>query len=157
MGLLLSSALMAALGTTGVALRQGGLARSQRRAVLEAVAALEQEVLLTASSTEPRVLAGERSWGEELAARWHGHTRRLEGLPDDARGAVRVEVVTDETRSDVELGIELGLPRDLDGDGAALSRDVRARARLLPVIVRCSWSGAAGRREARQAFFVVEG
>jgi hypothetical protein len=46
-----------------------------------------------------------------------------------------VVFVADETRTDASLGVELGLPRDLDGDGTADKIDAIATARLLPVVI----------------------
>jgi len=73
-------------------------------------------------------------------------------------GAVSVGsllVITDETRTDQELGVQLGLPRDLDGDGAATNTDVGANALLLPVIVRARWHGAGGDAQVAHAFYVA--
>lgn len=66
-----------------------------------------------------------------------------------------VTVVRDETLTDQELGIELGMPRDLDNDGEISNDDVIAGARMLPVIVRARWAGRAGNREVVQAFYVL--
>ncbi len=50
-----------------------------------------------------------------------------------------IEVILDETLTDEELGITIGMPRDLNGDGDALDTDVSADASLLPVIVTARW------------------
>ena len=55
---------------------------------------------------------------------------------------------------DETLGINLGLPRDLDGDGDATHSDVRETAGLLPVVIRLSWSGVAGESSLEHAFYV---
>ena len=65
-----------------------------------------------------------------------------------------VEVITDETMTDQELGVHLGLPRDLDADGEVTSVDVRGRALLLPVLLRARWHGAGGERELVRALYL---
>ena len=47
------------------------------------------------------------------------------------------------------------MPKDLNGDGEALTADVRADALILPVIVRVRWEGAAGQREFTQGFWIA--
>ncbi|MCP5021305.1 MAG: hypothetical protein GY930_05975 [bacterium] len=86
-----------------------------------------------------------------------GVTFDVEGL-DPWLGAASigmVRILTDETLTDAELGIALGMPRDLNGDGDAVDIDVTDDATLLPIIVRARWSGAGGNREATQAFYLT--
>lgn len=64
-------------------------------------------------------------------------------------------VVTSETVSDADLGVELGLPRDLDGDGVVGNPNVIDHARLLPVIVRARWRGVSGNVEIVHPFYVI--
>jgi hypothetical protein len=49
-------------------------------------------------------------------------------------------------REDLDLP-ELGLPRDLDGDGLVDSADHSTDAIFLPVAVRVEWTGAQGQRQ----------
>jgi len=63
--------------------------------------------------------------------------------------------VADETRRDTALGVELGMPRDLDGDGAADKTDALPTARLLPVILELRWKGIRGNQRMVHPFFVV--
>ena len=72
-------------------------------------------------------------------------------------GEIEVHVVVDETLGDRELGTQLGLPRDLDGDGSVSSVDVRERAQLLPVVLVARWAGVLGPCEERLARLVVGG
>lgn len=65
-----------------------------------------------------------------------------------------IQLVHDETATDASLGVQLGMPRDLDGDGAAGNSDVGDNARLLPVIVRARWTGSAGNGEVRHAAYL---
>ncbi len=73
----------------------------------------------------------------------------------DAPSIGTVRVLTDETLTDAELGITLGMPRDLNGDGDASDVDVTDDATLIPVIVRARWGGAGGDRESIQAFYLA--
>ena len=66
-----------------------------------------------------------------------------------------VQLVVDETATDTLLGIAAGMPRDLDGDGAATSNDVSANATLLPAIVRLRWSGNSGQQELTQVIYLL--
>lgn len=64
-------------------------------------------------------------------------------------------LITDETLTDAALGVNLGMPRDLNGDGDAADSDVSANATVLPVIVRVRWDMGEGQRELSQGLFVV--
>ena len=55
-----------------------------------------------------------------------------------------IELVTSELRTDNNLGVEMGMPRDLNGDGDMIDLDVGEDARLLPAVVRLSWRGPNG-------------
>ncbi|MEE8466854.1 MAG: prepilin-type N-terminal cleavage/methylation domain-containing protein, partial [Planctomycetota bacterium] len=66
-----------------------------------------------------------------------------------------IQIITDETDTDGILGVNLGMPKDLNADGDTLSTDVTADAQLLPVIVRVRWEGAAGQREFTQGFWIA--
>ena len=92
-----------------------------------------------------------------LAGGIPGPTLLLQGLElqEGAAANCTITVITDETMTDQELGVELGMPRDLDNDGAIDNGDVSDGATLLPVIVRIDWSGAAGDRSISQGFYVL--
>ena len=66
-----------------------------------------------------------------------------------------VLIITDETLTDADIGITLGMPRDLNGDGDATDIDVTGDATLLPIVVRTRWGGAGGDRDATQAFYLT--
>lgn len=81
---------------------------------------------------------------DELFARFgaggtEGPTFDVPGLPGQDQG--RIKLVTDETSKDADNGMSFGMPRDLDGDGLADSKDVTGNARVLPVIVTVTWIG----------------
>lgn len=100
-------------------------------------------------------------WGTAFTAAFEpggemGPTLDIDGLqPWESESSVgSVEVVCDETMTDAELGLELGMPRDLDLDGAIDNPDTRDDARSFPVIVTLRWKGAAGRRRLVHGFWV---
>ena len=71
-----------------------------------------------------------------------------------------IQVVTNETVTDGALGVDLGMPRDLNGDGLADNGDVLATQavrppRLLPVVVTVAWRGVNGNRQIVHPFYVV--
>ncbi|MEM7235382.1 MAG: type II secretion system protein [Planctomycetota bacterium] len=68
-------------------------------------------------------------------------------------GTGTVTVITDETATVAELG----LPRDLDGDGSATNVDVSASYLLLPVKVDISWDGNYGTQTRTLYTFLSEG
>ena len=58
-------------------------------------------------------------------------------------------------RSDAEIELALGMPRDLDNDGAIDNPDVRTGARLLPVLITLRWRGVGGDRQLVRGFYVL--
>ena len=58
-----------------------------------------------------------------------------------------LQVVLDETTTDADLAVQLGMPRDLNGDGDSLDPDVTLSATMLPVVIRVRWTGATGEQE----------
>jgi len=72
-----------------------------------------------------------------------------EGDPDGLVGQIVFPTLDTaggfELREDLDLP-ELGMPRDLDGDGAIDSANHSGDYRLLPVLVRVSWRGVSGER-----------
>ena len=70
-------------------------------------------------------------------------------LVDGDAFAGSIEIVTDETTTDAAVDAELGLPRDLNGDGTATSADVSAEALLLPFVVQVRWRSGLGPRTIR--------
>jgi type II secretory pathway pseudopilin PulG len=66
-----------------------------------------------------------------------------------------IQVIVDETTTDTALGMDLGMPRDLNGDGDAADLDVSADACILPVVLRIEWKGQQGLQEISHGFFVM--
>jgi hypothetical protein len=82
----------------------------------------------------------------------------LAARPGDVDGRVgRISFILDETAADT-VAKQLGLPRDLNGDGDALDTSVKADYRMLPVRIEVEWSGAGGdsRIEIRGMLFGPE-
>lgn len=74
---------------------------------------------------------------------------------NNLQNVCQVEVIRDETATDADLGFELGMPRDLNGDGDAADTAVASDGRLFPVIVRVCWETPAGQRELVHGFYVT--
>ncbi len=149
--------LLAMTSTSYVAhsLQEGDKARRLANNALQRI--IEQ---VQASSSALR--DSETGWGNALQARYApggipGNTFPVQDLtPWDGQETVgSVWVVTDETLTDAELGVHLGMPRDLNGDGVVNSNDVRSDATLLPVVVRLRWMSQAGRREIVHGFYAL--
>ena len=66
-----------------------------------------------------------------------------------------ITVVLNEAISDDELGVEFGMPRDLDSDGQADNADVTGTALILPIIITARWHGVSGDVEIKHPFYVI--
>lgn len=102
------------------------------------------------------------TWAEQLFATFgpggsFGDTFSVEGLTlvegDESVGTLLIG--RDETDTDTELQAQLGMPRDLNGDGDANDTDVRAGARLLPVVLTLRWRGERGIHQLRHGFYLM--
>jgi len=87
----------------------------------------------------------------EVASRYRGLNFQIPEID----GSVLVNVFVDETESSPEAAL-LGLPRDLDGDGAAATTDVTNRYFLLPIVVEVSWKGRDGPEKKALHFLLAE-
>lgn len=128
----------------GQATREQGLAREAARARLEMLRGTTFEEILVRHDANPDN-DPDPATGPSPGA--HFDVTGLEAQPDDADGRVgEVVFPIDEDgllREDIELP-RLGLPRDLTGEGDIDGFDHSADYRLLPVLVRMRWRGAAG-------------
>jgi type II secretory pathway pseudopilin PulG len=83
----------------------------------------------------------------------------IEGDPDGFVGEIvfptLVNVAGLELRENLALP-ELGMPRDLNGDGVVDAVDHSGDYRLLPVIVRLEWQGRSGQRSAEIRTFLAD-
>ena len=65
-----------------------------------------------------------------------------------------VELITSEAQTDATLGVLMGMPRDLNGDGDASDLDVSEDARLIPAVIRLAWRGPNGDMTSAQPVWV---
>lgn len=70
--------------------------------------------------------------------------------PDGRVGRIEFPVIADELREDVD-DRDLGMPRDLNGDGVQDSDDHAADYAILPVRVWIEWAGRSGDRTVQMA------
>jgi hypothetical protein len=70
-------------------------------------------------------------------------------------GVGRIDILLDETATDEELGVEVGMPRDLNGDLDSTDTDVTWDARLLPVVLSMEWRGQRGVQRLDHAFYLT--
>jgi type II secretory pathway pseudopilin PulG len=131
--------------------RERALAQNAIRLISEQLHATADEVRRAGGDWSPEFIA-EISPGGSL-----GNEFAIRGLNPQADTTTvgTIEVMVDETASDAETGFELGMPRDLDGDGQILSSDVSANARILPVVVRVQWRGISGNVQIVHPFYVI--
>ncbi len=131
--------------------RERAIAYNSVRTTTERLQSLSARAISEPAGWTASVLASVANGGEI------GSTFDLRELQPRAGAANlgTIEVVTDETKTDAELGAQLGMPRDLDGDGLATHTDVSADALLLPVIVRARWQGASGNAQVQHAFYLA--
>ena len=152
--------LVALMSISAATLRSHSLRRQNRQRVIAANAVRTYSEQIHAASIQAS--KNLTTWAETVLEEWGaggtvGTTFDVVGLtPAGANESVgTIEIITDETATDDELGVQLGMPRDLDGDGAADDVDVSATARLLPVIVRVRWVSHTGVNEIRHPFYVM--
>jgi prepilin-type N-terminal cleavage/methylation domain-containing protein len=157
--LALTVLVVALVATTASNLRMQSLRRSNHdrvaaqnavQSIAERVQAIARAGTTDAGGFAPHVVAA-LSAGGEL-----GTTFDVPGLSPVAGSAHvgTIRVITSETTNDATVGAELGLPRDLDGDGDALDADVSSNAHLLPVVVSLRWHGQSGDRAIVHPFYV---
>jgi hypothetical protein len=132
--------------------RERVLAQNAMRSVAERIHARSAGL----SNTQPEV------WVEQLLAAYGpggtiGETFDVQGLAPlpEAASVGTIQILLDERLNDDAIGYELGLPRDLNGDGDALDDDVTGSARILPIVLEVRWRGQAGDITLRHAFYVL--
>jgi type II secretory pathway pseudopilin PulG len=65
------------------------------------------------------------------------------GAPSEMAGEVVLPLLGGQLREDLEMP-ELGMPRDLNGDGVVDAKDHKSDYQLLPVLVKANWHGVDG-------------
>ena len=86
-----------------------------------------------------------------------GDDFHVEGLTplDGFENAGSIEFITNETLTDAELGVVLGMPRDLNGDGDATDVDITDSAKLLPVMVTIGWTVRGSETSIKHPLFLM--
>lgn len=140
--------------------RMESLRRSNRDRTLAQNAMRSMAERMHASSH--RFAGDPDTWARQLldtyaAGGSFGDTFQVEGLTaegaDTPVGSIRIG--SDETDDDVELAAQLGMPRDLNGDGDATDTDVSSGARLLPVVLTLRWRGDRRPQLMRHGFYLM--
>lgn len=128
-----------------------------RRAAENALHAFCEEILALSDSQSD----AEMGWSSAVTRALEengslGNSFAVKGLsPAEGEASVgTVRVLWNETMTDDELGVQLGLPRDLNGNQFVGDPDVRSSACLLPVIVQVKWAGRLGDERLTQGFFI---
>lgn len=82
---------------------------------------------------------------------------KVHGLtPQDGSDRVgRIEIITDETLTDADIGTVMGLPRDLNGDGDMNDSDVSGDARMLAVVVTARWRDKGVNSFIKHPFYIM--
>jgi len=66
-----------------------------------------------------------------------------------------IEFITDETLTDKELVVAMGMPRDLNGDGDATDTDVSETVQLLPATITISWAVRGADMSIKHPLFLM--
>ena len=132
--------------------RERSVAQNMVRVISENIHSVSEAAILDDPTRWSEAIIDALSPGGEL-----GNTFNVTELaPQDGQATVgTIQVVIDETQSDLALGFEMGMPRDLNGDGDANDNDVTANARILPVIVTARWNGVTGDVTITHPFYVI--
>ena len=132
--------------------RERAVAQNAIRQVSEEIHALSDQIRRTTAGSWSRDLVTALSPDGSLGDRFEiGELNPQEG----SAFVGTITVVLDESLSDSDLGLELGMPRDLDGDGLADNADVSEGARILPIVVRARWKGVSGDVQLTHPFYVI--
>jgi hypothetical protein len=149
LSLALTILVVALVATTASNVRMGSLRRSNRERVVahNAVRSIAENVqaIAQAGTTDPggfgNHLVAALSAGGALGTTFD--VPELTAVQGQAHVG-SITIVTDETSTDAALGAELGMPRDLNGDGDALDTNVTSSSRLLPVVITLRWHSQSG-------------
>jgi len=137
--------------------RERTLAQNAVRTIVEQIQAISHEGVVDSPGTWGQDLVNALSPGGELGATFQ--VRELDA-PQGQATVGTIQVFTDETLTDAAIGFDLGLPRDLNGDGVTDNTDVIATAalqspRLLPLVVTVNWRGINGLGQVVHPFYVI--
>ena len=148
--------LVGLMALSASAVRVQGLARAarERMAAQNALRAKAEEI----RSISRAGLVDPLGWGLHVTTGLAAlATFPVEGLTPIAGHTTvgSVQLITNETLDDASLGVELGMPRDLDGDGLATNPAVAGSARLLPVLLEAHWNSPWGEQRITQGLWIL--
>lgn len=125
---------------------------SAMRVVGEEVRSLSDDVAATSPDTWAQTIVDTVASGTRLSS-----TFSVDGLaPQSGSTTVgSIRIVTNETSTDADLGVQIGMPRDLDSDGSASNGNVTSSATMLPVVLTVRYRGLAGNRTVRRGFYIT--
>lgn len=86
---------------------------------------------------------------DEIPLRYQGYQFTVDDI--DATGIVTIFLNEADGSPDAQ---ELGLPMDLNGDGAASTPDVSSSYLLLPIKIEISWTGRRDPQTRKHYFFL---
>lgn len=86
-----------------------------------------------------------------------GDTFEIQGLTPAVGNATvgTIEFITNETLSAEDLGLEMGMPRDLNGDGDANDASVLGDARMLGVVITARWRNKGVDAFIQHPFYIM--
>ena len=137
--------------------REKAVAQNAIRMVAETIQAVSEDALRDAApptTTWSDLIVAALADSQNAAV---GATFEVPELnaPPNVPTAGTIRIITDETLTDEGLGVDIGMPRDLNGDGDAADQNVTGDARIHPVVVTVTWRGPNGTQTLRQPFYVV--
>ncbi len=149
---------MMAMALTSVAsssLQRTSQEVNQAENMVRAVTSLVQSVSETAKTSNG-------GWSQTLVDAFQPGATPGRSLParqlkaaDGTPASVTILVITDETQTDEQLGVKMGMPRDLNGDNMMDNTDVSASATMLPVIIQLQWNGISGTVRFNHGFYLL--
>ncbi|MCA8944453.1 MAG: hypothetical protein KDB80_17960 [Planctomycetes bacterium] len=148
-----------ALGQTIVTTHALKRTSEERRTVLSALRVVGEELRVMA---EDAAASDPDTWAQTIVDDLTSATRlgtmfSVRGLtPQVGHTTVgEIRVVTSELTTDADLGVEIGMPRDLDGDGDVNNSNVVSTATMLPMVITLRYRGLGGDRTIRRGFYVT--
>lgn len=132
--------------------RERSIAQNAVRTTVDRVQAISHEALERDPNTWSQVVVAALSAGGEVGTQFN----LAELTPTTVNGQVgSIQVVVDETLTDAQLGMDMGMPRDLNADGVIDNTNVTASARVLPLIIQIQWIGVSGTVTMRHPAYLL--
>lgn len=137
--------------------RERTVAQNAARTIVEQIQAMSHDNVQTSPDTWGLDMVNALSAGGELGSTFA--VRELDA-PEGQDTVGTIQIFTDETLTDGNIGSDLGMPRDLNGDGLTDNTNVLLTAatqppRILPVVVTVTWRGVNGPGQLVHPFYVI--